>query len=77
MILRTIIPFKVRNSILGASNTMGLTKDQKLHSHLMPSQFGPKCGLSPNYPTFFFLFFYIFLSPNTPGRENRRPIHLY
>ena len=31
-------------------------KDQKLHSHLMPHNFGPTCGLSPNDPHFFQFF---------------------
>ena len=54
MILCTIIRFKVRNVILGASVGLHLSlKDWKLHSHLKcPHNFGPKCSLSPNDPIF-------------------------
>ena len=78
MILCTIILFQVRNLISGASIEAYRT-DEKLHSHLMPHNFGPKCGFSPNDPIFILFFsqpiplgaktgaLYLYRFQSTPG----------
>ena len=69
MILCTIILFKVRNLILGAS--MDYVSHRKIKDYI-PHNFGPKCSLSPSEPIFMQFFSHLM-----PLGAKTDPLHQY